>query len=1738
MKDKLFHARTLLLARLAHIAVFAMAGVGSIQAQGQAPPNYICGVFQKLGGIPDGYGGQVYYDRFGNTWSEDEIVALGENVQEDCDAGVFKLSFSGNYTVDERLQICNALTYLSDIVGGGAPGGVVPLKIEFLSNVNGAKASSFMQLECGMMKNYSLINIRTAANQLPLNFFAGKIEVDEGINWHTGAMPIDIADWNTNYAGKVDLYTAVLHEGLHILGMASTFGGVQLQGGGVGEGYTDWDRHLYDRNGTNYIKLIEPAPAPDCCSKQAKNPNAPSEFPGDCNVDIMFRDGAQMLDIAEVSRNGQNNNDISGTNNRLSHLDIACGAEQYVMHPGIPTSPALHSFPRRVLTQAELDILCRIGYPAAGNCQNCVVVAEGDVIEEVIFLTGSNANNPISRPLFPPFQNALLGNDVYPNGNVSFEICGHGAGIDVEYQVASNDVEITGLVPGSWEFCYRIISCDGVCEEATVHVTVLDHPIPTGCVSDDCNLVCFGDFEGFPVQGSVYYSSLDLPEFYFGDISNTMRNTPDIHLQTDVSPQNKVIRWVRSTNMNQDQESVRIPLSEPIYEGCTATISYQAAAAKLASVISPVSSLRIELYGLTAPPCTETPTVPVWSGVGISNLLCNGVTAFGIDQNTGLPFDVDVNGDLSNTLNLDLEDFSITYTHPIGASPITDLLFWGTFTAADPEPPQGEGLEFYMDNVVVTSSCNNQINITPTVLSQCIGGQAVLQYEVCLLGSGSAPVDVNLQAAIPFGLTVVPGGGFDANGLASFQLVPGTECNGGANTTTLTLTMNVSPNFDPAQAPIPVDILMDLIGNGLCIDPAIGEGGDVTLMLQDCSVPTAACHCPPNTGYEVGVNMDSYTELSMSSLPVVLENTCLAVSGRLVVDENFSIANCQVVMNRGAEIVVSYKAKLEITDFSVLEGCEHMWRGITVENGGELSITNGTNVMDAQWAVKALNGSIIEIKDSYFDACYAGIHTPASPAAQTINIVAIKGNEFACTNNLKPAYTVLGNNDHQQIPTPGQYTYAGIAINDVASFDISENNKFEEIRNGVFAVRSGFTMERCTIRNLITDPLDLNTEFNYNVDQHGVYATDCPLAKMTYCDFLNFGKGIFSERSNLTADLNTMTGYALDTPADDIGIECSLNTNRSVRIRANTITMWGTGIRVTNALPASIFRVKNNTIAMRPGSFGPHIDLQSIRGGLVSGNILTRDHNTALGIGISMLTCSSITVQSNNMLDIEYGTSTSGCTGNVFAVNDAVNGGLKGYSAFNSTDTYCSNKSQDQSDFGFYFWGMCIKNNALRCNNINNAADDGLNLWANLNNVTKIGTQINGGNKWLGMYGGWGAYNSAATNAQDILDSQFRIPANQIPTWSTGLGQSVAWFLGVPVTPPNCLVACPLVVDTDEDEYPTGGEGGGYGGQGDLDNADITTAQNGHYGAGFNWMARQRLYERLRLYPALAAQNPYVQQFYNAAPYTDLGQLYEVGKSLVLLQGRNEYIWGAIRDLQKEIAVKGDALQALRATGPGNNYEDWWLQIRLLQQDIKQAVNQLRGHENWLEGLRQAELPAILSANTGVTTNNICALNQRSINHIYASNSLWKPNGLSAPTLLQVKAIADQCPLDGGFAVYEARGLYRRFVPTATWSENAGCGYLRPGPRDEKEDASGALTFAIMPNPADEVLHIVPNIEMSEEAHLEIFGLLGQRVWASTLPIGFSGVSVPTSSIPSGVYLCRISLNGETLQHNKILISH
>ena len=94
--------------------------------------------------------------------------------------------------------------------------------------------------------------------------------------------------------------------------------------------------------------------------------------------------------------------------------------------------------------------------------------------------------------------------------------------------------------------------------------------------------------------------------------------------------------------------------------------------------------------------------------------------------------------------------------------------------------------------------------------------------------------------------------------------------------------------------------------------------------------------------------------------------------------------------------------------------------------------------------------------------------------------------------------------------------------------------------------------------------------------------------------------------------------------------------------------------------------------------------------------------------------------------------------------------------------------------------------------------------------------------------------------------------------------------------------------------------------------------------------------------------------------------------------------------------------------------------------------------------------------------------------------------------LNQIKSIADQCPDEGGFAVFAARAWYRLFEPGTDWEGLDGCGQNR---------ASVAQTAAherpsvrVVPNPAQGHLFVIMDTAPAQGTRFELRSATGAKV--------------------------------------------
>ncbi|MBN8682745.1 MAG: hypothetical protein J0L99_08825 [Chitinophagales bacterium] len=1114
------------------------------------------------------------------------------------------------------------------------------------------------------------------------------------------------------------------------------------------------------------------------------------------------------------------------------------------------------------------------------------------------------------------------------------------------------------------------------------------------------------------------------------------------------------------------------------------------------------------IYGLSGPACG---LIQEPSGQPDIFTICNGVQAQRLGT-VNVFLDPDANGtmDPDDIVNLDLVQYEINI--PVNATfGVQQLIFYGE-----------QGVRYYLDDLEVFSDCTPTIQVTPTIVEQCVDGTAVVNYELCVINtSNSQALPINFAVNIPAvpGVTVVPGGGFNQLGEANLLLT-------GSNTspvcTTLTLTLATESTVIPGTE-LPLSLSVD--SQVACTD--LGPtNGDLLLVLQDCDPDPLSCQCPPGANtYVFGTNTSSVSYASAGGLPPdqnALSNACFEVNGRLNWDLDITLSNVHFIMNEGAEIVVPNGYGLYLSGNNLLEGCEHLWRGITIEGGGWFSANNST-IRDALYAVVPKGNSNIALIGNEFNANHVGV---LAVSGMPVYNWGITGNEFICDQPLLPPFNGLGT-------APPPITHAAFMLLNVpGTFVIGANNLMDGISNGLIAFRAGFSMEQCTIQNLVN-----NTDSPIN--QHGVWASNCFVANVQHNTFDNVGVGIFADNVNLNAEFNTIAGIPTAPVAGHAGIRYQNGANRSIRIRDNNIlSAWNAGIRVNNCKKPALLRVKRNTVSLFPQDIdGAAIELKTCSSGFISDNDIHYNNANEEWTALGLQDCSSMTVYNNSSNGL--GITNVGGFGNYFSANTISSEAsfeTVGFWVQNSVDRYCSNTTNGQLGNGWQFAGACSPSK-FSCNSIGNAAT-GLRLSQFGTTTTSIGEQPNQGNDWYGSYTNLGAYHES--NADFIiLKSQFSMPQAEIPSWNTGAGMGVSWFdLYTGQSTINCNLACAAPVDADE--APGGGGDGDLSGLGHAGSDDAAIARGDFSGDGISWMSRWRLYERLLAYPDMPADQD-VQDFKTQAQGDALGQLFALSRQAELLQQGPDWAGQSFAYLQNDIQALTAQLQQTLKDGPLKGADAWRMEIRSLYADLHQAAKIYYRYEDWMAQQRKDGAASLLPAlNVVQAVVQDAPLNVKNLQALQLEHDFFLNEAADPTALAEIKAIADQCPFEGGFAVYAARSIYSRFVPASRWNDEQLCmmGTTPPDKRNAQQERGGVANLLVLPNPANDLVFFQSAKPFGADARLEILSSTG-TLWQSVNLDAQSNIyRLPSANWLAGMYHYRLLRPEMQPESGKFLIIH
>lgn len=274
-----------------------------------------------------------------------------------------------------------------------------------------------------------------------------------------------------------------------------------------------------------------------------------------------------------------------------------------------------------------------------------------------------------------------------------------------------------------------------------------------------------------------------------------------------------------------------------------------------------------------------------------------------------------------------------------------------------------------------------------------------------------------------------------------------------------------------------------------------------------------------------------------------------------------------------------------------------------------------------------------------------------------------------------------------------------------------------------------------------------------------------------------------------------------------------------------------------------------------------------------------------------------------------------------------------------------------------------------------------------------------------------------------------------------------------------------------------------------------------------DYMAKQSLYELLQFRTDIRAAQPVLDSFALTVPQTNIGKLYAVDRKI-----DSALSFTVTRQVP---CLPPNSTDTVTAFCPGKN------------------------------AMRTRALNNAMTLNNAIVPQNIIENNHKAVNEVRISQLLNFTIALNPSQETIIREVAQQCPNYGGRAVFQARHMYwgrdnfnLPFVDTCDVPFSYPT--LQPPllPRSQDAFTASKPVFDLYPNPADDFLELSYRLkESTDQGKLQLYSSLGQIV----KEIPFSGTNsqlkIETAELASGIYTCRITINGETLKTQKIQIT-
>ena len=895
---------------------------------------------------------------------------------------------------------------------------------------------------------------------------------------------------------------------------------------------------------------------------------------------------------------------------------------------------------------------------------------------------------------------------------------------------------------------------------------------------------------------------------------------------------------------------------------------------------------------------------------------------------------------------------------------------------------------------------------------------------------------------------------------------------------------------------------------------------------------------PPITGTVTNLIIENRLLANSSTNSLVERKT---IHGLLEVDADYSFDGLggsalnrpKLYLGPGAHILVKSGFTLTLTNADIFT-CDQLAQGITLEPGATL-IADGCVISDSRFAIDAQAGSAISIINTDFADNYIGVRLNMTDAPNRVIINAFENNNFFTDDGLKTPFDGM----QEQVETRG---YCGIWLNNYRDFNVfgdqnpnaADGNHFFSLANGIIGYNAIGNLGNLTFEdmNSADSPAKYLYEgFGIRLMSKGTswFNLNEIWSTMTFDDCKT---GIYCENYALNIENTVMDNV-------DIGIDVLKSKIRDIVIDGNTITARQYGIRsFLNEPLHPISAIKNNTVTITEG-LTPQNNLttgigmeeiglgfkplpgqtlpvsSSMDGWEVSGNDITMKEG---GRGILYRNGFLGTVQANAILNESEpddftgirteGSTFSGITANT--IDQMAAAGLGTATAIYSSGGF-SNTFQcnclDHTNVGMQFFDMADFQDAVRGNNFNTHCT-GLQLGVDGVGGVFIGDQNHTGNLWdLGAISGsclggrnWG-------NNFEVGQSEFRVNGTANASLNPDVFPNSDWFFNEPGTAYNGCGSCSFPPQipprVTEGEVPT-----------KLDEAIARDSlDSGVFPDEMAWKGKFRLYRKILRQPDIES---YATEY---ATFVSANDNLSSGKLAVIAEGKYDLfdLSAAEDSILESYRIAWQAgMEALRIL---DSLTQAGASVNQGQYDDKVEYSadmheQYQTYRDSLLNRRAQNISALLTLNAAVSASIDPDINQRTVNGL--AFNLLLSDTLATGALAALESIAEQCPLEGGDAVYEARSIVSYF----TGQDYNDADICEDAQRQQRPGApnktSTVFRSAIYPNPTAD--RIYWNNTDARPLTLRVFNSLGQLV----MELLSVHDNADLSGLPEGLYTVQL----------------